>query len=183
MLACPLSCLVSFCRETAARRSSTAPLRGALWARLGNKPRGIIAALPSQGSGFLSLATETIQGSAIKKSGQGYSHGSGRCWMRRGATGGGEVTRVLRWRHVGATTVPEVSLLLRPLSNSPGNSCLAVKMGWAIPFLGESFAGGAGGAACPPALNQARCSNRIERRRAPPAPPGGSPQIPRHREF
>ena len=36
---------------------------------------------------------------------------------------------------------------------------------------GSEPAGGAGDAACPPALNLARCSNRIERRRAPPAPP------------
>jgi len=42
-----------------------------------------------------------------------------------------------------------------------------------MPFDGESFAGGAGGAACP-ALNQARRSNRIEGRRAPPATRGAA---------
>jgi hypothetical protein len=42
---------------------------------------------------------------------------------------------------------------LSELLMSPRNFCLAEKMGGAIPFDGRSFAGGAGGAACLPALN------------------------------
>ena len=60
---------------------------------------------------------------------------------------------VYRWSLTGGATrnahtvyVPVNFAVARHLSVHTGPEILAGKMGWAIPFDGESFAGGAGGA-------------------------------------